>query len=258
MSLAAETGISKRGRDDRSGPPLYRLVVKTLQSEIVQGVYPVGTQLPSEAALMQRFSISRHTVREALRYLREAGMVKSHQGLGTIVQRPGGDRGYVHQINTIADLFPTNVETRYDPIDGTLAPLPEDKGFALGDERRKWLRIQGHRFRPGSATPFNEVETYVAARFAGVGRVIAPHSGSIYAVLETIYGETIVEVEQVITTFIADGTAGAAIGLEKGTFGILVRRTYRIRSDDDIALLSLNRYPPNEFSYAMTLRRVRD
>lgn len=49
----------------------YLQVARTLRKEIVDGVYPVGSQLPTEHELCQRFSVSRYTVREALRRLRK-------------------------------------------------------------------------------------------------------------------------------------------------------------------------------------------
>jgi len=50
----------------KSADHLYLQVARTLKEEIVGGVYPVGSQLPTEDDLCERFSISRYTVREAL------------------------------------------------------------------------------------------------------------------------------------------------------------------------------------------------
>jgi len=49
--------------------PLNRRVVDPLRQEIGAGVLAVGERLPTEEALCQRFGISRHTVRDALRKL---------------------------------------------------------------------------------------------------------------------------------------------------------------------------------------------
>jgi DNA-binding GntR family transcriptional regulator len=245
-------------RDGRSGQALYQIIVKTLQSEIVRGVYPVGSQLPSEAALVARFGVSRQTVRQALRALREAGLVRTHQGLGSLVERPGAQHGYVHQINKISDLFPLNVDTRYEPLSGSLEPLPEWAQITSElTADRSWLYVRGLRYRDGEDTPFNEIDAYVAARFAGVGRVLGAHPGSIYATVEMLYGETISEVEQFISGFRADTARGASIGLKPGDVGIEIRRIFRIVSDNDIALVSFNRYRPDDFTSSMTLRRAR-
>jgi GntR family transcriptional regulator len=72
----------------KSVDPLYLQVVRALKDEIVSGVHPVGSQLPTEEELCARFSVSRYTVREALRRLREDNLVSSRQGAGTVVVPP--------------------------------------------------------------------------------------------------------------------------------------------------------------------------
>lgn len=52
---------------------------------IVAGTYPAGLRLPSEAELGAEFACGRSTVREALRYLTDLGVVKSRRGSGALV-----------------------------------------------------------------------------------------------------------------------------------------------------------------------------
>ena len=63
----------------------YLQVARALRKEIVDGVYPVGSQLPTEHELCERFAVSRYTVREALRRLREDNLVTSRPRAGTLV-----------------------------------------------------------------------------------------------------------------------------------------------------------------------------
>src|SRR6201995_4195903 len=63
----------------------YLQVARTLRKEIVDGVYPVGSQLPTEHELCERFAVSRYTVREALRRLRDDNLVASRPRAGTLV-----------------------------------------------------------------------------------------------------------------------------------------------------------------------------
>ena len=63
----------------------YLQVARTLRKEIVDGVYPVGSQLPTEHELCERFAVSRYTVREALRRLRDDNLVSSRPRAGTMV-----------------------------------------------------------------------------------------------------------------------------------------------------------------------------
>src|SRR4051794_29147321 len=84
--------------------PLYLQVVSALKDEIVRGIYPVGSQLPTEEELCERFSISRYTVREAIRRLRDDHLVSSRQGAGTTVVPPVDPDSYIHEVTSINDL----------------------------------------------------------------------------------------------------------------------------------------------------------
>jgi DNA-binding FadR family transcriptional regulator len=61
-----------------------------LGAEIIAGLYPPGSRLPSESALLERFQISRPTLREAFRVLAAKGLIVSRQKVGTSV-RPKSD-----------------------------------------------------------------------------------------------------------------------------------------------------------------------
>lgn len=65
--------------------PRYQQIFDALKCEIVSGTFPAGSSLPTEAEIMERFSASRTTVRNALKLLHEEGMIQSRRGVGTIV-----------------------------------------------------------------------------------------------------------------------------------------------------------------------------
>lgn len=64
---------------------LYFEVVDFLLEDIKSGQYPPGSKLPSEDQLAREFSVSRVTVREALRVLEEDGWITRRHGSGTFV-----------------------------------------------------------------------------------------------------------------------------------------------------------------------------
>lgn len=65
--------------------PRYQQIFDALKCEIVSGTFPAGTSLPTEAEIMEKFSASRTTVRNALKLLHEEGMIESRRGVGTTV-----------------------------------------------------------------------------------------------------------------------------------------------------------------------------
>lgn len=64
---------------------LYEQIVQQIEESIVKGDLKPGDQLPAERDLAQRFGVSRTAVREAVKALREKGMVEAYSGRGTFV-----------------------------------------------------------------------------------------------------------------------------------------------------------------------------
>ncbi|MDD1000053.1 GntR family transcriptional regulator, partial [Pseudomonas sp. TNT2022 ID1044] len=58
------------------GVPLYAKVAATLAAEISEGVLAVGDRLPAEEGLMERFDVSRTTIRKAVENLIARGIVE--------------------------------------------------------------------------------------------------------------------------------------------------------------------------------------
>ncbi|MFJ9415028.1 FadR/GntR family transcriptional regulator [Streptomyces sp. NPDC101227] len=64
---------------------LVDTVVETLRSQLTSGEWKVGARIPTEHALAEQLEVGRNTVREAVRVLVHAGMLRSRQGEGTFV-----------------------------------------------------------------------------------------------------------------------------------------------------------------------------
>jgi GntR family transcriptional repressor for pyruvate dehydrogenase complex len=65
--------------------PLVEQATEHLREQITGGHWPVGTRLPGETSLARTLGVGRSTVREALRALAEAGLVRARQGSGVFV-----------------------------------------------------------------------------------------------------------------------------------------------------------------------------
>src|SRR6201987_3570658 len=64
---------------------LYEQIVQQIEESIVKGDLKPGDQLPAERDLAQRFGGSRTAVREAVKALREKGLVEAYSGRGTFI-----------------------------------------------------------------------------------------------------------------------------------------------------------------------------
>ena len=67
------------------GGKLYRRIVDTIMADIAAGTYPVGSRLPAERDLTERFGVSRPTIREAMIALEMQGLVEARKGSGVFV-----------------------------------------------------------------------------------------------------------------------------------------------------------------------------
>ncbi|WP_455616754.1 winged helix-turn-helix domain-containing protein [Eisenbergiella sp.] len=69
----------------RQRPQLRYTLSSRLIREIIKGMYPVGSYLPSIPELAKKYGVSAATVRRTLELLEEMGVTKSFQGKGTLV-----------------------------------------------------------------------------------------------------------------------------------------------------------------------------
>ncbi|MDP2368001.1 histidine utilization repressor [Rhodoferax sp.] len=82
-----DASTSRAGARGAAAP--YALVKQFLKDGLQQGVWPPGTLMPSEAALVEQFGVSRMTITRALGELRSEGLVERVQGVGTFAAHLG-------------------------------------------------------------------------------------------------------------------------------------------------------------------------
>lgn len=241
----------------KSRQPLYVRVAQALKDDIVGGVQPVGSQLPTEDALCERFSVSRHTVREALRLLRDDGLVASRQGAGTVVVPPTSLGDDIQQVMSINDLVDFGTDMRFTvgsmhmiTIDSLLAART---GLSAGSE---WLELRGYRRSEGAENPACWTEYYINRAYAAVGRLLQRHSGPIFPLIEDLFGVNVTEVQQQISATLIAPELATGLGVKADSAALEVRRTYKA-ARGEIAQVTINTHPASRFQHSMTMRRMR-
>lgn len=74
-------------------------------SQIITGAFALNSRLPTEMQLAERLSVSRPVVRQALRRLKDDGLVVSRQGAGTyVIRRPAHQVFSFSAIGSVADI----------------------------------------------------------------------------------------------------------------------------------------------------------
>jgi GntR family transcriptional repressor for pyruvate dehydrogenase complex len=81
LARAGETPVYKVVRTSR----LYEQIVQQIEESVLNGSLKPGDQLPAERELAQRLGVSRTAVREAVKALREKGLVEAYSGRGTFI-----------------------------------------------------------------------------------------------------------------------------------------------------------------------------
>ena len=240
-----------------SSRPLYMQAALELKEEIVNGVYPVGALIPTEDELCKRFSVSRYTVREALRVLREEGLVSSRRGAGTIVEPSRSRDTDIHKVMSINDLLAFGTDTRY-AIDSikmiTLDHKLADKtGLPEGEE---WLQVLGFRRTENEGVPVGQSEYYINRAFAVVGRILLRHQGPIFPLIEDMFGQSVCEVHQQIAATLISKALSAELNVKENSAALEIRRSYKI-PDGRILQVTVNTHPASRYRHSMTLQRFR-
>ena len=113
-------------------------LVDALAGRIREGRWATGVKLPTEAAIMAEFSVSRTVVREAISKLQAAGQVETRHGVGTFVLGAGTPAGFAispEQYNTLRDVIAV-LELRIGV---------ETEAAALAAQRRTEANLQALR-----------------------------------------------------------------------------------------------------------------
>ncbi len=235
----------------------YLQVARTLRKEIVDGVYPVGSQLPTEHELCERFAVSRYTVREALRRLRDDNLIASRPRAGTLVVPRPASNSYAQDVMSINDLIAFAAGTQFViesnatvTIDAELAGRT---GLTVGSE---WLAVRGYRQADGPSAPICRTEYYINRAFAAVGRLLQRHTGPIFPLIEDLFGVSVVEVQQEISAVVISPELAEGLKTEAGSAALEMQRTYKT-SDGEVAQVTINIHPSSRFRHAMTMRRVK-
>ncbi|TDR93652.1 GntR family transcriptional regulator [Enterovirga rhinocerotis] len=246
------------GSGERTGSDalLYSRIANTIRTEIALGQFPVDSWLPTEAKLCERFGVSRHTVREALRILGDLGLVERRQGAGTRVIARAEPSDYVHSLHTLSEIFQYTRDTRLEIGDVSIVEVSPQTGGddipAAPDSR--WLKITGVRRTTATREDVSYSIVFVHLRFAPALHDIRDQTGPVYATIEERTGELVIEARQVITGGTLPAAAADALGVPQGTAGIRVIRRY-LDIGGGPMLTSINWHLADSFTYAITLRR---
>lgn len=251
---AAPDDILRRP-DGEGGLPLYVQLAQTLGERIANGVYPVGSLLPTEAEIGESFSVSRYTVRQAIQHLRSQGLVSARKGVGTRVQATIAEPTYTQSMRSLGELLQYATETRLDvaKIEELEArgALAESLGCRPG---KLWIRVAGVRHGIRDEPPHCHSEVLLDAAYRAITDEPGPLRTAIWSLVETRFGETVIEVDQEIEATVLDAEMARMLEAEPGSPALKFTRRYYV-TGRRLVELSISVHPADRFTYQMIIRR---
>lgn len=233
----------------------YKDLHQILAGEIATGKYAVGGRFPTEYELCDRFGVSRHTVREALRMLQDQGLLSRQAGAGTTVLARTRPSLYSQTLDSLDNLSDYAAETRFDcKHDGFVTVrggLAETLGCEPGE---RWLRFAGLRRAVSDDTAICWTEIFIAEPYASIRERAAKETGSLYKLIVAAFGIEISEIEQRVSALAMPAEIAAALDVDAGAPALLTRRRY-FASDTAPFEITLSVHPGDRYAHTQRLKR---
>lgn len=237
----------------QSGGALYRQVADKLLAKIDSGHIGIGEALPPEPQLAQQYAVSRHTMREALRILRELGVVDRRPGAGTVVKARGPQPAYVQVIRSPRELL------QYPPNRLTVrSAQPVRAGRKLAKllqcrTGERWLHVQALRRLRGKRTPISWLDLYLLPEYAGVVPLIGKRDQSVYEMIREKYGEVTTAVTMDLMGSRLSEELAAQLHAETGDPSLRIVRRY-LGTGQRVFQISVSEHPADRYNYRLQLQ----
>ncbi|MFF2955798.1 FadR/GntR family transcriptional regulator [Kitasatospora sp. NPDC057965] len=162
--------------------PLSDQVIAQLRAQITSGEWPVGSRIPTEAALVEQLGVARNTVREAVRALAHNGLLDIRQGSGTYVLATSELAGVMHR--RFADAERAQVAELRATLETSAAGMA-----ATRRTERDLVLIDAALARREDAWRAGDAEDFVQADAAFHQAVVAAAHNDVLAALYADLGE---------------------------------------------------------------------
>lgn len=234
--------------------PRYLDVAERLRGEIAR--YRVGDRLPTEHELCRRFSISRHTLREALRQLLAAGLIERRQGSGTRVAAQHPRMHQEHRASSIEDLLQYGSSTRLELLGAERRELSAEHAAELGwSEPLGVLHLRGVRFRAAEDRPFCVTDIYRPLARPGLQAYHGSLAEQRRALLQELDLSRLQSVEQHVSAIPMPAPAATFLGVDEGQAALKVRRRY-VDLEGAVIVAAISLHPGPLFSFVSVLQRA--
>jgi DNA-binding GntR family transcriptional regulator len=238
--------------DGRS--PRYQQLTTVLAREIRDGRHPVGGLLPPEPQLCERFGVSRHTVREAVRQLCDMGLVSRHQGIGTVIRARESQKQYSASLSSLGDLMAYAQGTKLKLVDSRSVVADAALAAQLRcKEGERWIEWNTCRFARDTNEAIVHMRIFVRPECEGMRAELERGEAWVFGLIEKYGGERILEAQQVVGAIAVPAESARLLGVKPRSPGLLVRRFYLGRNGRLLSV-SINVHPPGRVEFTTSWR----
>ena len=241
----------------RSAAPRYMALAESLRARIARGEPDVGELLPTEHVLCDTYNVSRHTVREALRLLADAGLIARRRGAGTVVIARETRAAFAQRLGGVDDLMAYARDARLTPLQEETVAMQGALARALGaPDGGRFRKIKGLRGL-ADKPPLALTDIYVREDLCPSVEAFVELNGLVMDWIEENKGVAPARITQSISAGALSEEEAEALCAAPGSPALRVRRRYHAVSGAMIAM-SDSVHPADRFSYEMTLKRESD
>lgn len=238
--------------------PRYIKLTKILLSDISCGAYPVGSSLPTELELVEKYKVGRGTVRASLEQIETLGLISRRKRAGTRVESASPrSTEYTPTISTIEELvqYGTNAERVIHGIRNIVIDV--EMSARLGcPPGTHWMEIQTARMNPlAPAYPVAWSHVYVkASDGAKIRRLLRQKQSLISDLVCEATGSIVKEIRQTVRAVGVPAELAQKMGTKPDAHALEFLRQYYDQSDNLIEV-AVSIQPADRFSYTTVLQR---
>jgi GntR family transcriptional regulator len=210
--------------DSADRRPLYAQVEDHLANRIADGSWPVGSRLPSEDELIERFAVSRTTIRTTVQNLARRGLVEIRRGKGTYVTETKLTQPLTELSGFVEDMQAAGRHASARVVSHEVVHASAEVAHQLAlPAGTEVVRIK--RVRLADGIPLSLDDTFLPRALGD--QILANDLATepIFALLEQKYATPLIEAEYRLDAIVADVEIAAALEVSAGSAIFRIERT---------------------------------